>query len=394
MNSPKTILIIMDGWGEGPKNNSNAIYKANTPFVESLYHKYPHCYLNTSGENVGLPNGQMGNSEVGHINIGAGRIVNQELVRINKSIQSKSIDKNAVLNNAFDYVKKNNVNLHFIGLVSDGGVHSHMNHLIYLCELAFKSGIDKSFIHAFTDGRDTDPHSGLNFLKETCNAVKPYNAQLASISGRYYAMDRDNRWERIKIAYEALVNGIGTHSHDLLASTKKSYDNNVTDEFIKPIIAVDNKNNPIGNIKANDAVICFNFRTDRCRQIVTALTQKDFPEANMSKLPLHFVTMTNYDDSFKNIHVIFEHENLHNTLGEVLAKNNKSQIRISETEKYPHVTYFFSGGKEEAFKNETRIMVPSPKVATYDLKPEMSAAEVTKLICKEINNKSLQISFA
>lgn len=388
MNNSKTLLIIMDGWGEGPKNNSNAIHMAKTPFVDSLYLNYPHCNLSTSGENVGLPEGQMGNSEVGHINIGAGRIVNQELVRINKSIQSKSIDNNNVLINAFDYVKKNNVNLHFIGLVSDGGVHSHMNHLSYLCELASKNGIEKTFIHAFTDGRDTDPHSGLQFLKDSFNAVKSYNAELASVTGRYYAMDRDNRWDRIKIAYDAIVHGKGFNSKDVFASVKKSYEDNITDEFIMPIIATDNHNNPIATIKPNDAVICFNFRTDRCRQIVTALTQKELTSANMETLPLHFVTMTNYDDTFNNIHVVFEHENLHNTMGEVLEKNNRSQIRISETEKYPHVTYFFSGGKEDEFKNETRIMIASPKVATYDLKPEMSAKEVTKLICNEINIRS------
>ncbi|MBT8195196.1 MAG: 2,3-bisphosphoglycerate-independent phosphoglycerate mutase [Bacteroidia bacterium] len=388
MSSNKTILIIMDGWGEGPKDNSNAIYKAQTPFIDSLYNDYPYSFLNTSGVNVGLPEGQMGNSEVGHINIGAGRIVNQELARINQSVSSKSIDANATLLKTFEYVKKAGINLHFIGLVSDGGVHSHQNHLMYLCELAHRNGINNSFIHAFTDGRDTDPHSGIKSIKDTTDAVSKYNSQLASVTGRYYAMDRDNRWERIKIAYDAMTEGIGHKTTNIEGAINESYQDNVTDEFIKPIISVDEDGKPIGTINENDAVVCFNFRTDRCRQIVTSLTQKDLSEHKMKTIPLHFVTMTNYDDSFKNINVLFSHEHLHNTLGEVLESQNKNQIRISETEKYPHVTYFFSGGKENEFKNEKRIMVASPKVATYDLKPEMSANEVTDLICSEINNQT------
>ncbi|GAA4310216.1 2,3-bisphosphoglycerate-independent phosphoglycerate mutase [Compostibacter hankyongensis] len=384
----QAILIIMDGWGHGRVRKADAVALAGTPFVSSLYHRYPNTELVTCGEAVGLPEGQMGNSEVGHLNIGAGRIVNQELQRINIAVREGKLAENKILKDTLQYAADGKKALHLIGLVSDGGVHSHINHLKALTEIAQQTGLSKVFIHAFTDGRDTDPKSGAGFLKDLQQHLEKTTGQIATVTGRYYAMDRDKRWERVKLAYDALVNGTGTPTKDPVAAVERSYADGVTDEFIKPIIHVDDAGKPIGNIGKDDAVICFNFRTDRCRQITRVLTQEDMPDQGMHTLPLHYVTMTEYDKSFKNIPVIFENDNLSMTLGEVLEKAGKKQIRIAETEKYPHVTFFFSGGREKEFEGEKRIMVPSPKVATYDLQPEMSAAEVTVKLLPEIENKA------
>lgn len=384
MNSKKVALLILDGWGCGNKTKSDAIYNANTPFYDSCLQQYPNSYLKTFGEYVGLPEGQMGNSEVGHLNIGAGRVVYQDFAKINKAVKEKTIDTNSTLVAALRHAEQNSVNVHFIGLVSDGGIHSHQEHLYRLCEIANNYNV-KGYVHAFTDGRDCDPKSGLSFLKELEKRVENTNCKVASVVGRYYAMDRDNRWERVKAAYDLMVNGIGEHSTNLIESVEKSYAENVTDEFIKPVVKVDENDSPISIIRPNDVVICFNYRTDRCREITIALTQKDIHEQNMHTLPLYYVTMTNYDKTFKNIHVIYDKDNLANTLGEVLEHNNKTQIRIAETEKYPHVTFFFSGGREKPFEGEQRILVNSPKVATYDLQPEMSAEEVTTSIINAIN---------
>lgn len=382
MKGKKTVLIILDGWGHGDKTKSDVIHNAKTPFVDSLYTKYPNCELLTDGENVGLPKGQMGNSEVGHINIGAGRIVYQDLVKINRSCDDNSISEKENLNKSFAYVKDNNKSLHLIGLVSDGGIHSHQNHLYKLCELANKAGIENVFVHAFTDGRDCNPKSGKGFIQQLEQNL--FGAKIASVCGRYYAMDRDKRWERIKMSYDLMVNGKGEASQNISDSIQQSYDNGITDEFIKPIVSVNENGTSITTIKENDAVICFNFRTDRCREITAVLTQNNMPDFGMRTLNLHYTTMTNYDITFKNIHVIYEKENIKNTLGEVLEKNNKIQIRIAETEKYPHVTFFFSGGREKEFVAERRLMVGSPKVATYDLQPEMSAPEVTSSVVTEL----------
>ncbi len=386
MMNKKVALIILDGWGYGDKTKSDAIYNANTLFFDNCLVKYPNSTLKTFGEHVGLPEGQMGNSEVGHLNIGAGRIVYQDFAKINKAVKENTINDNPTLLAAFNYAKTHGKNVHFIGLVSDGGIHSHQNHLYRLCELANKHQL-KTYVHAFTDGRDCDPKSGLGFIKNLEEKINNTYCQLASVVGRYYAMDRDNRWERIKLAYDLMVNGIGEKTSDFLGSIQKSYDNDVTDEFIKPIVKVNNQNNPITTIQEGDVVICFNFRTDRCREITVALTQLDIHEYNMHTIPLHYVTMTNYDNTFKGVHVMYDKENLTNTLGEVLEQHHKTQIRIAETEKYPHVTFFFSGGREEPFIGEKRILANSPKVPTYDLQPEMSAEEVTTKIIDEINNK-------
>lgn len=382
----KVALIILDGWGLAPKGTNNAISMAKTPFVDYLNAHYPHSTLRTSGEDVGLPEGQMGNSEVGHLNIGAGRIVWQELANINKAVRENTIDKMPALLEAFNTAKERNCNLHFIGLVSDGGVHSHINHLKKLCSMANDHQLKKIYIHAFTDGRDTDPKSGLGFLEDLENHLQKTTGSIASICGRYYAMDRDKRWERVKIAWDALVEGKGELVSDWRAAIKKSYDNNVTDEFIKPIIIKNDSGLPSGLIKENDVVICFNFRTDRCREITAVLTQQNMPEAGMHTLPLKYVTMTNYDHTFKGLDVVYEKNDLSMTLGEVIEKNNLKQIRIAETEKYPHVTFFFSGGRENPFVGEKRIMIPSPKVATYDLQPEMSAIQVKDAIVPELKN--------
>lgn len=379
----------MDGWGIGPVPASDAIAHANAPFVRSLYDKYPNSQLLACGEAVGLPPGQMGNSEVGHLNIGAGRIVYQELERINVAIKDGHLDRSPVLTAAFEDAKVNGKTLHFMGLLSDGGVHSHIKHLESLCALAAKHKVPRFAVHAFTDGRDTDPKSGHKFIAELQDTLTATGGKLASITGRFYAMDRDKRWERVKVAYDAMVHGAGAHVTDAAAAIDMSYAQGVTDEFIKPIIICDEKGMPNALIKEGDVVLCFNFRTDRCREITLALTQQPYPDQQMLPLPLHFVTMTEYDKSFKNIGVIFENKDLTHTLGEVLQDNNKTQIRIAETEKYPHVTFFFSGGREEPFKGERRIMAPSPRsVATYDQKPEMSANELTEDILPEIKAQS------
>ncbi|MDX1935872.1 MAG: 2,3-bisphosphoglycerate-independent phosphoglycerate mutase [Flavihumibacter sp.] len=381
----KVILVIMDGWGLGQVQKADAIQNASTPFVSSLYSKYPNSTLVTCGEAVGLPDGQMGNSEVGHLNLGAGRIVYQELQRINVAVRDGSFAKNETLLNAIQRAKQNNKPLHLLGLVSDGGVHSHINHLKALCSVCKEQGLTNVFIHAFTDGRDTDPKSGLAFLKELQQHLNNSAGVIASVSGRYYAMDRDKRWERVKLAYDALVNGVGEKATNAIAAVEAAYAAGVTDEFIKPTIITNEAGAPLATIKEGDVAICFNFRTDRCREITQALTQQDFPEQQMHKLNLHYTTMTEYDKTYKNVHVVFETDNLNNTLGEVLQQNGRKQIRIAETEKYPHVSFFFSGGRELPFDGEQRLMVASPKVATYDLQPEMSAYEVTDTIVAEIN---------
>lgn len=383
MKDKKVILIIMDGWGLGKVKSSDAIQHAKTPFVSSLYSKYPNSTLVTCGEDVGLPEGQMGNSEVGHLNLGAGRIVYQELQRINVAIKTGELATNATLLAAINFAKQNNKPLHLMGLISDGGVHSHINHVKALTSLCAAQGLQNVLVHAFTDGRDTDPKSGLGYLTDLQDHLSKSTGHIASITGRYYAMDRDKRWERVKLAYDALVNGVGEHTDDMLGAVKKSYADGVTDEFIKPII---NSSIPAAAIKEGDVVICFNFRTDRCREITQVLTQADFPDFGMHKLNLHYTTMTQYDHTYKNVHVVFENDDLKNTLGEILEQNNKTQIRIAETEKYPHVSFFFSGGREKEFVGEKRLMVQSPKVATYDLQPEMSAFEVADVIVKEIEN--------
>ena len=385
MKNNLAILIIMDGWGLGKVASSDAIQHANVPFVSSLYKKYPNTTLTTCGELVGLPDGQMGNSEVGHLNLGAGRIVYQELQRINVAIKTGELAANKTINETLDYAKNNKKALHLIGLVSDGGVHSHIDHLKALTSICKEKGVREVYIHAFTDGRDTDPKSGLGFLKDLNEHLKISTGSISTIIGRYYAMDRDKRWERVKLAYDAMVSRLGIISNDILAEVEKAYNENQTDEFLKPII---NAATPNGNIKEGDAVISFNFRTDRCREITEVLTQKPFEEFGMKQLDLHFTTMTQYDHTFKNIGVVFEKDDLKNTLGEILEQNNKTQIRIAETEKYPHVTFFFSGGRELPFRGEKRIMIPSPKVATYDLKPEMSANEITDALLPEIDKQT------
>ena len=388
MKNRKCILVIMDGWGEGKVTSSDAIQHANVPFVRSLYNSYPHTTLTTCGEPVGLPEGQMGNSEVGHLNLGAGRIVYQELQRINVAIREGVFQKNETLLSAIRYAKKNQKSLHLLGLVSDGGVHSHIDHVKALTALCKQEGLSEVFIHAFTDGRDTDPKSGLGFINILEDHLKKTTGKIASIIGRYYAMDRDKRWERVKLAYDAMVKGIGTKAVSSVDAIQHAYSENTTDEFIKPIVLVDEHQQPHATIQEGDAVICFNFRTDRCREITEVLTQKDFQEFNMHKLSLEYTTMTEYDSTFQHVHVIFQNDNLTHTLGEVLEQHGKSQIRIAETEKYPHVTFFFSGGREVPFDGEKRIMAASPKVATYDLQPEMSAHELTEKILPEIQNNT------
>ncbi len=382
----KVALLILDGWGYGRHDKSNAIYAAKTPFFNSLLEKYPNSKLEASGTSVGLPAGQMGNSEVGHMNLGAGRIVYQELGRIHKAVDDKEFETNPVLKEAFEYAKQNNKDVHFIGLVSDGGVHSHIKHLEGLCDATRHYGLKKVYIHAFLDGRDTDPNSGVKFIGDLENHITNTPIKLASAIGRYFAMDRDNRWERVKKAYDLMVNGKGESSLDILASIKQSYEAGVTDEFIEPIVRVDENGNPLAVIKNDDVVICINFRTDRGREITQALTQKAFPEQAMHPLNLHYITMTTYDETFKNVQVVFTKDDLTKTLGEILQDAGKNQIRIAETEKYPHVTFFFSGGREKAFTNEKRLLIPSPKVATYDLQPEMSAEGIRDAIIPELKS--------
>ncbi|MDA9227580.1 2,3-bisphosphoglycerate-independent phosphoglycerate mutase [Flavobacteriales bacterium] len=383
MQISKTILIILDGWGHGNKSKSDVIYNANTPFIDSLYTRFPNSELLTDGEKVGLPNGQMGNSEVGHLNIGAGRIVNQDLVKINNACETNLLAKNKNLLASFEYVKKQNSSLHLIGLVSNGGIHSHQKHLYSLCRLANENKIAKVYIHAFTDGRDCDPKSAKNFIKELEKNL--FGAKIASISGRFYAMDRDKRWERIKKSYEAMVNGSGLKTSNIQETIQDYYNENITDEFIPPTVCVDSEGSAISLIQDGDAVICFNFRTDRCREITTVLTQKNMPKFQMNTLNLHYTTMTRYDQEYIDVNVLFDKKNIENTLGEVLARHKLSQTRIAETEKYPHVTYFFSGGREVNFEGEKRLMVDSPKVSTYDIQPEMSAYDLTNITIDEIN---------
>ena len=388
MENKKAILIILDGWGIGDKSRSDIIHNARTPVMDRLVEEYPSSRLLASGEDVGLPEGQMGNSEVGHLNIGAGRKVYQDLVKINLAIKDNSISDNPVLKEAMGYAKESNKAVHFLGLVSDGGVHSSDRHLYKLCDITKEYGLKDVFVHAFTDGRDTDPKSGYGFIRNLQEHLEKSNGKIASLVGRYYAMDRDKRWERVKIAYDLLVHGKGNESTDLLKEIRKSYDENVTDEFIKPIVMVDDSGEPLGKIRPGDVVICFNFRTDRLREMTIVLTQKDFPEHDMKTMPLHYVTMTRYDDTFKGVKILFDKDNLTNTMGELVAKAGKKQLRIAETEKYGHVTFFFSGGREDEFENENRILIPSPRVATYDLQPEMSAREVKDAVVKEIKGKS------
>lgn len=387
MEAKKIILVIMDGWGLGKIPASDAIQQAKTPFVSSLYNKYPNTTLTTFGEEVGLPEGQMGNSEVGHLNIGAGRIVYQELQRINVAIKTGELTTNKSFVETLDYAITNNKALHLIGLVSDGGVHSHIEHIKAITTICAEKGIQNVFIHAFTDGRDTDPKSGLGFIKALEAHLEQSTGKIASVTGRYYAMDRDKRWERVKIAYDALTQGVGVHTNSITDKIEASYKENIFDEFIMPIVKVDEKNQTIGTIKEGDAVLCFNFRTDRCREITEVLTQMDLPEHQMHKLQLYYTTITEYDKTFKGVNVVFETDNLVNTLGEVVERAGLEQIRIAETEKYPHVTFFFNGGRETPFKGETRLMAQSPKVATYDLQPEMSANEITNLIVPEIEKQ-------
>ena len=380
----KVALIILDGWGHGKKDNSNAIFKANTPVIDNLYENSVNTELITHGLDVGLPDNQMGNSEVGHMNIGAGRIVYQDLAKINNDIFDNKLEKNPKLNELLEKAINKNKTLNIMGLLSDGGIHSHINHLFEICDIGIKRGLKNIFIHGFTDGRDTDPRSGIDFIRQIENKYNNEVVKIASITGRYYAMDRDNRWERTALAYDALIKGNGKLTNNITQEIQNNYDNNITDEFFKPIIKSHN-NHPISKIGNGDTLLCFNFRKDRCRQLSIALTQKSFPENKMQKIDLQYYTMTNYDKSFNNISVLYDKASLKNTLGEVISKRGLHQLRIAETEKYPHVTYFFSGGNESPFKNETRILVPSPKVPTYDLKPEMSAKELTKECIKEVN---------
>lgn len=383
----KVLLMILDGWGKSPDPSVSAIANAETPFVDGLYQRYPNSNLLTDGMNVGLPEGQMGNSEVGHMNIGAGRIVYQDLAKINLAVRENTLKDENVLLAAFNYAKENNKPIHFLGLLSDGGVHSHVDHLKGLIEASEHFGIEQSFVHAFTDGRDVDPKSGIQFLKDIEQFCSGKNAQLASVIGRYYAMDRDKRWERVKLAYDLLVHGIGEKTNNIAEAIQTSYDNGVTDEFIKPIAITDDNGAPKAQIAEGDVVVFFNFRTDRGRELTEVLSQVDMHEYNMHKLSLHYVTMTNYDDSYKDIEVVYNKENIRETLGEVLAEAGRKQIRIAETEKYPHVTFFFNGGRETPFKGEQRILCPSPKVATYDLKPEMSAYEIKDAIIPELEKE-------
>jgi 2,3-bisphosphoglycerate-independent phosphoglycerate mutase len=369
--------MILDGWGMSPDPKISAIEQANTPFVDSLYQNYPHATLKTYGMHVGLPDGQMGNSEVGHMNLGAGRIVYQDFAKINKSVAEGSFAQNEVLQSALDYANKERVNVHLLGLCSDGGVHAHTSHLRALIDF-FETSNEHSntFIHAFSDGRDVDPKSGAGYIKKLEEYIANKKAVLASVTGRYYAMDRDQRWERVKIAYDAIVKAEGNQAKDIVSEIEASYENGVTDEFIMPIIKVNDQGSAVGSIKEKDVVLFFNFRTDRGRELSQALSQSAFPEQEMHPLSLHFVTMTRYDDNFKNVSIVFDKDNLNETLGEVVSKAKKKQLRIAETEKYPHVTFFFNGGKEAPFEGEERILCPSPKVATYDLQPEMSAFEI------------------
>lgn len=380
----KVILMILDGWGITQDPKVSAIYNAKTPYINSLYDTYPHAELRTDGLHVGLPEGQMGNSEVGHMNLGAGRIVYQNLARINKAVQEKTLGQEKVLLDTFNYAKEHKKDVHLLGLVSNGGIHAHIDHLKGILDVANENNVNNVFLHAFTDGRDCDPKSGTFFLKDIQNYMKQTTGELASVTGRYYAMDRDNRWERIKLAYDGLVNGVGVKTTDVISEMNANYKAGITDEFHKAIINTNSNGTPKTTIKEGDVVLFFNYRTDRGRELTNALSQNNFPEFGMKKLDLYFTTITLYDDSFKGINVIYNNDNIKNTLGEVLSNAGKKQIRIAETEKYPHVTFFFSGGQEAPFKGESRILRNSPKVATYDLKPEMSAYKLTDALCEDL----------
>ena len=374
--SNKVLLMILDGWGIGDKSKSDVIYSMRPEYINAMTAQYPHAELKTDGENVGLPEGQMGNSEVGHLNIGAGRVVYQDLVKINRACRDNSILENVEVVKAFEYAKANGVSVHFMGLVSDGGVHSSLDHLFKLCDISKHYGIENTFVHCFMDGRDTDPRSGKGFIAALEEHMAKSTGKIASIIGRYYAMDRDKRWERVKIAYDQLVNGVGEKATDMVAAMQKSYDEGTTDEFVKPIVNVDAEGNAIGTIKPNDVVIFFNYRNDRAKELTIVLTQKDMPEEGMHTMPLHYCCMTPYDATFEGLHILFDKDNVPNTLGEYVASQGLKQLRIAETEKYAHVTFFLNGGREAEFEGEERILVASPKVATYDLQPEMSAYEV------------------
>ena len=374
--SNKVLLMILDGWGNGDHSKSDVIYTVGPKYINAMTEKYPHAELKTDGENVGLPEGQMGNSEVGHLNIGAGRVVYQDLVKINRACRDNSILENKEIVSAFEYAKREGVNVHFMGLVSDGGVHSSLDHLFKLCDISKHYGIDNTFVHCFMDGRDTDPRSGKGFIVALEEHMAKSTGKIASIIGRYYAMDRDKRWERVKIAYDQLVNGIGEKSTNMAEAMQKSYDEGVTDEFVKPIVNVDAEGNAIGTIKPNDVVIFFNYRNDRAKELTIVLTQQDMPEEGMHTMPLSYCCMTPYDAKFEGLHILFDKDNVPNTIGEYIANEGLKQLRIAETEKYAHVTFFLNGGREDKFAEEDRILVASPKVATYDLQPEMSAYEV------------------
>ena len=374
--SQKVLLMILDGWGIGDRTKSDVIYSMNPEYINAMTERYPHATLLTDGENVGLPEGQMGNSEVGHLNIGAGRVVYQDLVKINRACRDNSILENVEIVKAFEYAKANGVNVHFMGLVSDGGVHSSLDHLFKLCDISKHFGIENTFVHCFMDGRDTDPRSGKGFIVALEEHMAKSTGKIASIIGRYYAMDRDKRWERVKMAYDQLVNGVGEKATDMVAAMQKSYDEDITDEFVKPIVNVDAEGNAIGTIKPNDVVIFFNYRNDRAKELTIVLTQQDMPEEGMHTMPLYYCCMTPYDAKFEGLHILFDKDNVPNTIGEYIAAQGLNQLRIAETEKYAHVTFFLNGGREAEFANESRILVASPKVATYDLQPEMSAYEV------------------
>jgi len=386
----KTMLVILDGWGIGNHNKADVIYNTPTPYWDSLLKNYPNSQLQASGENVGLPDGQMGNSEVGHLNIGAGRVVYQDLVKINTACRNNSILQNPEIINAYTYAKNNDKQIHFLGLVSDGGVHSSLDHLFKLIEISKSYGIEKSFVHCFMDGRDTDPRSGKGFIESLEAHLAKNSGAIASIIGRYYAMDRDKRWERIREAYDLLIKGKGIQATDMAQAMQASYDANVTDEFVKAIVHVDAQKKPIATLQDGDVVIFFNYRNDRAKELTIVLTQKDMPETGMKTIPLEYYTMTPYDDSFKGLHILFDKDNVQNTLGEIVSKAGMHQLRIAETEKYAHVTFFFSGGRESTFENEDRILIPSPKVATYDLKPEMSAFEVVDALTEAIASEKYE----
>lgn len=387
MSANKVLLMILDGWGDGRHDRSDAIYTTHPAYIEAMTARYPHAELRTDGENVGLPEGQMGNSEVGHLNIGAGRVVYQDLVKINRAAKDGSIRRNPEIVGAFEYAKQRGVNVHFMGLVSDGGVHSSLDHLFTLCDIAAGYGIENTFVHCFMDGRDTDPRSGKGFIERLEKHLAATTGRIVTVVGRYYAMDRDKRWERVKIAYDALVGGIGEHSSDMAEAVQKSYDEGVTDEFIKPYVRIDENGRPVGQIRPNDVVIFFNYRNDRAKELTIALTQKDMPAEGMHTLPLYYCCMTPYDATFAGLHILFDKENVPDTIGEWVSKQGLSQLRIAETEKYAHVTFFLNGGREEKFAGEERILVPSPKVATYDLQPEMSAYEVKDRLVEALGGR-------